>query len=213
MRVRKIIAGTAIGLTAFGGGVVGAVGLSPITALAQDAADEAQKPADWVSSALAGLVDDGEITQDQADLVETRLQEAKPEGRFGRHARGGHFGGRGGAESATALADVLNTTPEELFSAVRDGQTLGDIAGEQGVTTDELIEIFTADKFAAIDEKVASGDIDAAEAAEFKAAISERAEAMIDGDFSAGRGGFGKGHGGRFGHNHADTNDSEIGEA
>lgn len=197
MRVRKIIAGTALGVAAFSGGIVGAVGLSPITAMAQDAVDEAQRPGDWFGSVLSDLVGEGEITQEQADLIETRVEEARPERSHG-------FGKvRGLKGSLDDLSAALDTTPADLFTALRDGESLGDIAAEQGVGNDELIEILTEDHFAKLDEKVASGDIDAADAEAHKAEATERIQAMIDGDLEAafgghGRHGFGmRGHGQR----------------
>lgn len=207
MGVRKVIVAGALGVAAFGGGVVGAVGLSPITATAQDAIVEAQKPAGWFGSVLSDLVGEGEISQAQADLIETRVEEARLErSRITDHPtdRRGANMGSGLKGAVSGLAEALNSTPQELFAAVRDGQTIAEIADEQGVSTDDLIEILTAEQFAAIDEKVANGMLDAEDADAYKAKATEGIQAFIDGEADAdsfGKRGHSHGHShGRQGH-------------
>lgn len=78
------------------GGLAGTVLGTPTLA---GAAQTATGAVSWVQEALSGLVGDGTITQEQADRVESALEQARPERRFngdvpaGRGGPHGDFGG------------------------------------------------------------------------------------------------------------------------
>ena len=76
-------------------------------------------------------MDEGTIDQGQAEAVADTLAEAlpRPHGPMGR-----------GLEAVREAADFLGLTPEELGEAVRDGQTLAEIAVAKGSTADALID-------------------------------------------------------------------------
>lgn len=90
---------------------------------------------------LEQAVEDGELTQAQADVIRERVDDALPF--FLGGPRPGF--GAGGAlreifqgERQAILAATLGITEEELEAALADGQTLREIAKEQGLDADEV---------------------------------------------------------------------------
>ncbi len=124
---------------------------------------------------LQPLVDDGTITAEQAEAVTAHLVENRPErGGPGGHGGpgGGMFGGRGAGIASEALTDLLGIDAEELRTQLRDGATLADIATAQGVTVEAVVDELVGELQERLDNAVADGRIDQAEADE-KAADAE----------------------------------------
>jgi hypothetical protein len=186
------LAGSALG----GPGVADAANL----AAAQDttdttdttAGDEADGRAGWVDEALSGLVEDGTLTQEQADAVEQALEDARPEG-FGHPLGGLH------ADLST-VAEALGLSEDDLRTALEDGRSLAEVAEEQGVDTQEVVDAIVAAQRERLDEAVADGDLTQEQADEIAADAEERATALVNGEMPAfgGHGGPGgpRGHGG-----------------
>ena len=141
---KRMLAGTAA--------AIGAVTLVavPLTAGAQDDGDgdDDGRQGGWVSDALDDLVEGGTVTQDQADAVQDALEGARPErGRLrpgpgiGHRHRGGGFGG----ERLTTVAEVLGIEESALIDALRDGQTIAEVAAAQGVDVQDVIDALVAD--------------------------------------------------------------------
>lgn len=140
-----------------------------------------------IKDALAGLVSDGSITQEQADEVATTLAEQMPaRGGFGGH--GGHGFGGPGFGLGTALED-LGLDQDELFSALQDGQSLAEAAEAQGLDKQALIDALVNAGNARIDEAVEDGDLTQEEADERKAELQERVTAQVERSGLPGRGG------------------------
>ena len=135
-RHKMIAAAGTVGLA----GLVGAVVAAPaMTASAVSAASSvATGRIEVIANALAGLVEDGTITQEQADQVAETLDEQLPDrgsgGLGGPGIRGGMLLG------LDAAAEELGLTQEELHDQLHDGATLAQIAEEQGVEVDGLVE-------------------------------------------------------------------------
>ncbi len=123
----SLAVGGLAGATLGAPGVAGATGSSVATT--------ASNRAGWVQDALSGLVGDGTITQAQADAVEAALDDARPE--RGAH-RFGHLG-------HGAVADALGVTQDELRAALRDGQTVAEVAEAQGVDVQTVVDAVIAD--------------------------------------------------------------------
>jgi hypothetical protein len=135
--------------------------------------------------ALAPLVEDGTITQAQADAVKARLQELAPKGGH----RGGHaMKGAGMDEVAT----FLGLSAEELHGELRSGKTLAELAGDR---VDALVEQLVAAANARIDQAVTDGKLTAEKAEELKANTAERITKMVNCELPAR--GPGGGHGPR----------------
>ncbi|SFO77679.1 hypothetical protein SAMN05660464_1123 [Geodermatophilus dictyosporus] len=141
---------------------------------------------DRIRDALSGLVDDGSITQEQADEVATTLGGAG----FGGH--GGHWWGGGfGLEVA---AETLGLSEEDLRAALEaDGASLAGVAEDQGVAVEDLVAALVAAAQEHLDEAVAEGRLTQEQAdersAELETWITER---VNDTDADGGpRGGWG----------------------
>jgi polyhydroxyalkanoate synthesis regulator phasin len=170
--MRKTIAAASIAVT--GLGVLG-LGGAAIAGAQDDSSDD--DSGGWVQDALSGLVDDGTITQDQADAVEDALADARPEHPFGH---GGFLFGPGGDFST--LADSLGIDEDELRSELSDGKTIADIAEEQGVDVQDVIDDIVAAQRERLDEAVADGDLTQDEADEILANAEERVTAFVNGE-------------------------------
>ena len=155
MRNKLIIAGAAGALTLAGLGVT-------LPALADDdTAPGATSSEDRIRDALSGLVDDGSITQDQADEVATTLSDA---GLGGPHGPGGARGPAGRLALDTA-ADTLGMTEDELRTALQEnGASLASVAEAQGVAVDDLVAALGQAARDHVAEEVAEGDLTQEEA-------------------------------------------------
>ncbi|HEY1118970.1 MAG TPA: hypothetical protein VGE43_14760 [Acidimicrobiales bacterium] len=167
--MNKTIAAAAVAAALAAGGMSGMAFGTPSLAGAQTAAGEA---ADWVDEALSGLVSDGTITQDQADAVETALEDARPD-----RAMHGHPGHR-----LAVVADALGMTEDQLRGVLEGGRTIAEVAAAEGVDVQVVIDALVADATARLNEAVADGDLTREQADERLVRIEERVTAMVDGE-------------------------------
>ncbi|MCA0146674.1 hypothetical protein [Blastococcus sp. LR1] len=177
MRRKLIIATTA--------GVLGLSGLAvAVPALAAPGDSGGGSAVERITDALSGLVDDGSLTQDQADEVATTLSEAGV-------GRGGPHGGGPGLEAA---ATALGMTEDELRSALEpDGTTLADVAEDEGVPVDDLVAALVAAERERTAQAVEAGRLPQDEADERLADVEERVTERVNSDAPA------RGHGGHPG--------------
>ncbi|SOD97859.1 hypothetical protein [Blastococcus haudaquaticus] len=179
MRKKLIIATTAGALTLTGLAVA-------VPALASPGAG-GTAAVERITEALSGLVDDGSLTQEQADEVAATLSEAGIAGRGGGH--------HGGGPGLAAAADALGMTEEELRTALeQEGTTLADVAEEQGVDVGTLVDALVEAQQERIAEAVEDGQLTQEEADERLADLKERITERVNSDTPpAGRGPGGRG--------------------
>jgi len=173
---KKLIIATAAGVLTLGG-----LGIAvPALAAPGTAGGSA---VERITEALSGLVSDGSITQEQADEVATTLDEA------GLGDRGGH---RGGGPDLGAAATALGMTEDELRTALEaDGTTLADVAEEQGVEVDTLVDALVTAQQERIASAVEDGDLTQEQADERLAGLEERITERVNSAEPFG----GRGHG------------------
>ena len=163
---KKLIIATTAGVLALGGGLAFAV-----PALAGDETSTTRE--DRIRDALAGLVEDGSITDAQADEVATTLAGSG----LGGH---GHGGGR---LDLSAAATALGMTEDELREALQaDDTSLADVAGQQGVEVDALVDALVAAQQERIDQAVEDGDLTQEQADERLADLVERVTEAVNSD-------------------------------
>ena len=167
------------------GGSAGALALAPSTGLAQaenpadsgDAASapEAPDPGSRLRAALEPLVDDGTLTQEQADAGVERLLEAQPD-RPRRHGPG-----------LDAAAEAIGVSVDDVRDALREGQSVADLATANGVDPQAVVEAMVAELEEHLAERVAEGELTQEEADEKLAEARERITDMVNGELR-GRG-------------------------
>lgn len=131
-----------------------------------------------LKDALAGLVEDGTLTQDEADTVAETLNDSDVLGRGGPGAHDG-FGIRGGV-SLDVAAETLGLTTDELRTALQDGSTLAEIAAAQGVETADLVSALVTAATEHIDQAVSDGRLDQTRADELKADLETRITEAVE---------------------------------
>jgi hypothetical protein len=171
---KKIAAAGALGLA----GLVGAAVVAPTTTAAAvtAAANAATDRAEVITNALAGLVEDRTITQEQADRVAETLDEQLP-------ARGpGGFGhGAGGVLlGLDVAASELGLSEDDLREQLRDGATLAEIAEEQGVGVNDLVGALVDAAEEGLAAAVEEGRIDQERADEITANLEDRIRSFVE---------------------------------
>jgi hypothetical protein len=123
-------------------------------------------------------VQEGDLTAEEANerkanLEEriTRLVNEGPQRCGPGHRRG---------PKLDAAAEALNMSVDDLGSQLRDGKTLAQVAQEQNVNAQAVIDAMVADATARIDQKVQEGDLTAEEANERKADLEERITRLVN---------------------------------
>ncbi len=176
--MRKFLAIVAT-TTVLAAGGIAAVGLISGSALAQDDAvtdEAAPRGFATVEAALAELVDENVITQDQADAVAEKLRELKADHR----GRIGHRGfGRG---LGASVLEALDMTPQELAEALESGATIAELADQAGVDVDALIDDALAAAELRLQAAVDAGRIDASEVDERLAEMEQRLTDLVNGE-------------------------------
>jgi uncharacterized protein YidB (DUF937 family) len=193
--MRKTLAAATLAVSVAVGGAAGAALGGPTLA---GAADTATGAVGWVQDALSGLVDDGTITEEQAEAVESALEEARPARGFG-HAR--HL---------STVADALGISEDDLRTALGNGQTLAEVAESEGVDVQAVIDAIVAAHEEHLAAAVANGRLTQDEADELLADAEERATAIVNGEVRPfRRGPFGHRHRfDRLGDDSADSTDT-----
>jgi hypothetical protein len=132
---------------------------------------------------LQELVDDGTLTAEQADAVTAHLQANRPE--TGARHGGGLIGRGGPGPVSEEIAEALGLDVDTLRDELRSGSTLADVAAEQGVDIQVLVDLMVAEAAERVDQAVANGRLDEARAAEKLADIEERVTAHLNGEHPA----------------------------
>lgn len=212
--MRKTLAAATMAASITLGGAAGAALFAPAISGAETTDTPSDSPAvddtlvhhrgEHFAAVLAPLVEDGTLTQAQADAVTTALEEAGPARGRGPHGR---------AFVGDAVSDTLGLTGEEIRSRLADGKSLADIAADEGIDVQSLIDAIVAEITEHVNEEVADGEITQEEADERLADVDEHVIDMVNasGEFRAGGPGRGPGGGPRHQDGDAESgaNDAE----
>ncbi|SNS41759.1 hypothetical protein SAMN06893096_10428 [Geodermatophilus pulveris] len=166
---RKLVVGAVAGALTLTGLAVAV----PAVAATDETAGTSSTVVDRIKDALTGLVDDGSITQEQADEVATTLSEAGP----GWH--GGHHGG--GWRGLDTAAETLGMTEDELRTALQaEDATLAKVAEGQGVEVDALVDALVTAQQEGIAEAVEEGGMPQEVADERLAGLEEKVTEWVN---------------------------------
>lgn len=136
---------------------------------------------------LDEAVEDGRLTQAQADELADRI-DASEYPLLGGMGWGGHGGLRHGHGSGHGHGEILATattylglTEAELRVELRD-KTLAEIAKAHGKTVDGLVTQLVATQTKRIEQAVADGKLTDEQARELEANLDERMQALVNGE-------------------------------
>ena len=175
--MRKAIAAIATTAIVLGGFSVALVVQSPDVASAQEVVAEDTNvtvPA-TIEDALAGLVQEGVITEEQSTQIAAALQE-----RIGTFR--GHRGLAGRFHLETA-AETIGIDVADLADALRDGQTIAEVAEANGSTGQAVVGALVDEMNANLDQAVEDGNLTTERADEIRAEAPDRIESMVNGEF------------------------------
>jgi hypothetical protein len=131
----------------------------------------------FLEDTLAPLVEDGTITQEQADAVIAAIEAARPErGHFFLHGPG-RFG-----DVFSAAAEAIGVEVDDLRRALRGGQTIAEVAAEHDVEVSAVVDAMVAAMKADLDEAVENGRLTQEQADEVLAGAEERLTALANGE-------------------------------
>jgi hypothetical protein len=97
----------------------------------------------------------------------------------------------GSGASLASAAEAIGIDESELTAALREGQTIAEVARENGVQVSAVVGAMVADAEARIDQAVEDGELTQAEADEKKAELQETITALVNEELALGRGPFG----------------------
>ena len=118
-----------------------------------------------------------------ADLVDGKMPAGGP-GRGGMDHHGPGMGGRHG-EHLAAAAKVLGLSDADLRTALESGKSLADIAEDQGVDKQKVVDALVASEKDELAQAVKDGKLTQAEADTRSADIATRVADMVDGKMPA----------------------------
>jgi polyhydroxyalkanoate synthesis regulator phasin len=150
---------------------------------------------DALKDALKNRIDEavaaGRLTKEQGAELKERIDSndypmlgGPGFGPGGRHGFGGFGWHRHFQVFATAAA-YLGMTEAELREAVQN-KTLAEIAKEKGKTAAGLVDKLVATETKRIDEAVAGGKLTEEQASELKSELTERMQALVNGELRHG---------------------------
>jgi hypothetical protein len=226
-RRRWLAAGAAAGLLAIGASAgiaaTGAADDSFLADVAKRLGISEDKLTDAIRDATIARIDqavkDGDLTEEQGE----RLKEAARSGNLrgllpalGPLGKGFGFGfERGGLPSIKRIggdfletaADYLGMTTAELREAMRDGDSLADVARQKNKSVDGLKTAIKNAQKADLDQAVKDGKLTRAQADRIQEELSEHVDELVEGGRGLGlpRFGFGLGFGLRAGVDLIDT--------
>ncbi|HSL26975.1 MAG TPA: hypothetical protein VLA54_11895 [Acidimicrobiia bacterium] len=189
---KKLAVGAALATLSL---VVAAVVFAPVMAGAQEttttdevAESESVYRGDRIRAALDDLVEAGTITAAQADAVAEHLATTFPHHGLPHHglpAHGRHFLGRGMAWAGlNEIAAVIGVDLTDLTEALRDGQSIADVATTNGVDPEDVIDALVQAHQDRLDQAVGAGRITAEEAGDRAARARSHITDLVNGEFA-----------------------------
>ncbi|MFB5269975.1 hypothetical protein ACE41H_24775 [Paenibacillus enshidis] len=124
-------------------------------------------------------------TPDFADMA-AKMLESKGFGMGHGHGHGGMMGGgmMGGGMfgNSQELATLLGLTADELKSAIKEGSSLADIAEEQNVDVDDVIDLLVSSMTKKLDAQLEEGKLTDKQYEARKTELENRVTKMVNGE-------------------------------
>jgi hypothetical protein len=159
MPSKKLLAAAIVAASVVGGGIAGALIGTPSLLSAQE-------------------------TDDQATTTTVKDESSESTEHDGPRRCHGHH--RLHKPDLGVVAEVLGISEDDLREAMRDGNSIADVAEEQDVDVDTVIAALVKAATEKLDAAVAEGDLDADRAAEVKENLEERITNLVNGEMPRG---------------------------
>jgi hypothetical protein len=127
-----------------------------------------------LDEALDALVADNTLTQTQADAVVAKVKELAPP-RLGHKLREHILEG-----AIKTAAETIGIEPEALHEAIKSGKTVAEVAHDNGVEPQAVIDALVAAGSARLDQAADNGRITPEKATELKAELAEHAAHFVN---------------------------------
>jgi polyhydroxyalkanoate synthesis regulator phasin len=170
------LGGLILAVPAISGAQTTSTAAADASALSAPAGTPADRPdpADHLADVLKPLVDNGTITQSQADAVAAALSAD-------HQVHEGDHGMRGpGGPKSEVLAQALGMSDADLQTALESGKTIAQVAADQGVDVQVVIDALTAEMKNHISDEVTKGESTQAEADAKLADLSSHITDMVN---------------------------------
>lgn len=116
----------------------------------------------------------------------TQTQPAKPDG--GQTDRANHPRARRAVRAAIKdAADTIGIPAKDLAAALKDGQSIADVANAHGVNPQTVIDKLVSDADAKVDQAVQAGKLTQEKADALKAKMSDRVTKLVNKHFDGHR--------------------------
>jgi hypothetical protein len=206
-RRKLAVALVAVAVVAGAGGAIAATELSPESdseAVIEDAAEllgvEPEELSDALKRALENRLDesveDGRLTEEQAERLKERLEADEfPLFRgpgFGPALPRFHRHGPRLFAALDAAADFLDVPEGELRQRLREGETLAELARDEGKSVDGLVDALVAEKTKRLDEAVEEDRLTKAQRDRIVANLREHVTDLVNGRLPTPRPGRGR---------------------
>lgn len=129
------------------------------------------RPGAVLERALDGLVADGTLTQAQGDAVLAAVEAQVDETRGAWQDRR--------EETLQVAADAIGISVDDLRAALQNGSSIAEVAEQNGVTAEAVVDALVTHAEAEIEEAVANGRIDGQRAADIKERLREMLEKLV----------------------------------
>ena len=129
-------------------------------------------------------LDEGWLTEDQAERMQERFEQGpggRMDGGFMKAPRG--FMGRGETPLVGVAAEALDMSVEDLHAELKDGKTIAEVAEEEGVDTQEIIDAYLAQLEENLAQAVEDGKITQNQADWMLEQAAERAPEQLENAF------------------------------
>lgn len=149
------------------------------------------------SDVLKQAVEEGLLTQEQADQMAERWADGKGPMDWGMPGRRGHggrgspgweMGMRGGVSIVSVAAEKLGMTVDELVKAMGTDKSIADVAKEKGVDVAVIVDAVVAERAAQLKTLVADGRITQERADTMLASLREQVQKQLESKIPAGCG-------------------------
>jgi hypothetical protein len=135
-----------------------------------------------LKSRIDDAVEDGRLSEEQGDRLKEALETGAAPLFLGGWGKLKHGLGNLRFDSLETASSYLGVEEDELRDRLREGETLAEIAEDEGKSVDGLVQALVDESEARIDDAVDHGRLDEERAAELKADLEERTRELVNGE-------------------------------